>query len=85
MTGIELPQLSHSQRIPTTAADSIQRTTLMEIQKTTQTYLCSPRGYFNCHIFSVLIDSWVPSNNCIVGGISRRESLSVDMHTAGGR
>jgi hypothetical protein len=49
------------------------------------THLCSSRGYFNCHIFSVLIDSWVLSNNCIVGGIGRRGSLSVGMHTAGGR
>src|ERR1700733_9922923 len=54
-------------------------TTFSEYTKEILTHFCSSRGYFNCHIFSVLIDSWVLSNNCIVGAIGCRESLSVGM------
>jgi hypothetical protein len=43
------------------------------------THLCSSRGYFNYHIISVLIDSCILSNNCIVGAIGCRESLSAGM------
>jgi len=68
MTGIDLPQLPLSQGIPMTAAESsIQRTTLMEIEKTTQTYLCSSWGYFNCHILSIIINSRVLCNDRSVG------------------
>ena len=53
--------------------------------KETSTHLCGPWRYFNCHIFPVLIDSWVLRNNCGVGWMGRGERSSMGMYNVGER